>query len=83
VRRSADGGSYEEFPAVEGLEDFDPADRKFVAVACAHPERPPVLQGLDSKWWGWRTALAAAGVVVRFVCESEIRGAYARKAGEA
>lgn len=29
-------GDFQEFPRGAGLETFDPADRKFVAVACAH-----------------------------------------------
>src|SRR5665213_1413849 len=31
---------YYEFPDHDGLTDFDPADRKFVAVAAAHPNGP-------------------------------------------
>jgi len=51
------GDSYKEFPDHTGLSDFDRSDRKFVAVANAHPEKPPILQSTDSKWWGWKYAL--------------------------
>jgi hypothetical protein len=73
---------FDEFPEVAGLEDFDLSDRKFVAVANAHPEKPPILQGLDSKWWGWREALASAGITVQFVCETEVKETYERKFAE-
>jgi hypothetical protein len=70
---------FEEFPRVPGLEGFDPSDRKFVAVANAHPGRPPILQGVDSKWWGWREALATAGIPVSFLCPAEVQAAYEAK----
>ncbi len=43
---------YREFSIHAGLAAFDPSDRKFVALAAAHPEHPPILQAVDSKWWG-------------------------------
>jgi hypothetical protein len=70
---------FEEFPEVAGLEKFDLSDRKFVAVANAHRDKPPILQGLDSKWWGWREALASAGITVQFLCEAEVKAKYERK----
>ncbi len=74
-------GGFAEFPNAKGLETFDPSDRKFVAVANAHPERPPILQALDSKWWGWRQALASVGVTVEFLCREQIQATYERKFG--
>lgn len=58
---------------------YDPSDRKFLAVAAAHPDRPPVLQSFDSKWWGWTEALAKAGVAVHFVCAREIAAKHGAK----
>lgn len=60
------------FPEDERLANFDPPDRKFVAVACAHPERPPISQAADSKWLGWNAALQAHGVRVEFLCPCDI-----------
>jgi hypothetical protein len=37
------GESYDEFPNHNELINFDTSDRKFVAVANAHPEKPPIL----------------------------------------
>lgn len=73
------GNSYKEFPSHDGLNDFDPSDRKFVAVANAHPEKPPILQATDSKWWGWNDALAEVGITVHFLCREYIKAKYADK----
>ena len=63
-----EGNSYQEFPNNPGLEDFDLADRKFVAVANAHEGKPPILQAVDSKWVGWKAALTVEGIQVHFLC---------------
>jgi len=68
--------SYNEFPNHQELNAFDPADRKFVAVANAHPEKPPILQATDSKWWGWKDALANVGIFVQFICPLYIETKY-------
>jgi hypothetical protein len=41
------GDSYDQFPAHKKLNFFDISDRKFVAVANAHPRKPPILQATD------------------------------------
>ena len=63
--------NFEEFPDDPALADFDDDDRKFVAVACAHPERPPILQAVDSKWRNFLDALHRNGVTVEYLCEDE------------
>lgn len=75
------GDSYEEFPDHAGLVDFDLSDRKFVAVANAHPTKPPIMEATDSKWWGWKEALAEAGIPVIFLCEDWIKKKYKEKMG--
>lgn len=70
---------FREFPD-ESLElEFDPPDRKFVAVACAHPAKPPVLQASDCKWLEWWQPLAAAGLQVEFLCRADICRFYEAK----
>lgn len=59
---------YEEFPDLDTLKNFDRDDQKFVAVARASGENPPILNAVDSDWWEHRTALADAGVRVEFIC---------------
>lgn len=63
-----DDGSFEEFPDAAALTTFDPSDRKFVAVAVAHPQSPEIAVAADRDWTNNRHALAAANVTVRFLC---------------
>ncbi len=57
-----------EFPKEPALAGFDPSDRKFVAVAVAHPEHPPILNAADNDWWNYRDVLAQHSVQVDFLC---------------
>ena len=75
------GNSYDEFPDHPDLEKFDPSDRKFIAVANAHPECPTIFQGTDSKWWGWRNALEEVGIIVHFLCPDYVKQTYNTKMG--
>jgi len=75
------GESYKEFPDHDGLNDFDKSDRKFVAVSNAHPDKPPILQATDSKWWGWKDALAEVDIIAHFVCPEYAKAKYAEKMG--
>lgn len=59
---------FAEFPDDDALADFDPSDRKFVAVALASTERPSVLNASDTDWRQHRDALEKHGVAVCFIC---------------
>jgi hypothetical protein len=76
-----DGHQFLEFPDHPELDEFDPADEKFVAVANAHPDKPPILQATDSKWWGWRDPLLACGISVELLCADEVEATYKKKFG--
>ena len=65
--------NFEEFPKDPELENFDPDDRKFVAVAHKHSEKPPILQAVDSQWLDFRDVLLQHGVRVEFICEDDIQ----------
>lgn len=67
------GRGFESFPDDVRLASFDPPDRKFVAVAAAHGDKPPIAQAADSKWLAWAPALREHGIVVDFVCPSDIQ----------
>jgi hypothetical protein len=71
---------YQSFPDDARIANFDPPDRKFVAVAAAHAEHPPILQAADSKWLGWAPALKDHGVEVEFTCRDDITRFQANKA---
>lgn len=81
VTITKNGDSYDEFPAYDGLNEFDKSDRKFVAVANAHTNKPAILQATDSKWWGWKDALAEVGITIQFLCPEFVQAKYARKMG--
>ena len=77
--KNSEKTDFEEFPSDPALKDFDPTDRKFVAVAAAHPDRPPILQAVDTKWWGVKEPLCKAGITVHFLCEKDITAMLHRK----
>lgn len=72
------GDSYDEFPDHDKLENFDKSDRKFVAAANAHKDKPPILQATDNKWWGWKDSLAEVGITVHFLCPEYTKIKYAK-----
>jgi hypothetical protein len=67
------GMTFKEFPSDSALSRFDPKDRKFVAVALAHQQKPPILQAVDRHWWNFKDALLQNDVKVEFLCEDDIR----------
>ena len=75
--------SFSKFPVLssELAAKIDPSDRKFIAVAHAHPQKPRIVQATDSKWIGWKKGLAAAGIKVDFVDEEFLRPYYKKKMG--
>lgn len=70
---------FAEFPDAVLEPQFDAPDRKFAAVAHAHPDKPPVWQAADSKWLNWWQALAAHGVQVEFLCPADACRFYKSK----
>ena len=58
-----------EFPDHPELSTFDPSDRKFVQVALAHNELPPILQATDTKWRQFEALLRQHRIDVRFLCD--------------
>ncbi len=69
ITRTDDGWRrFAEFPDDNALRGFDVSDQKFVAVALASDEDPPILNAVDSDWWNYGPALARHGVVVENLC---------------
>lgn len=64
---------FEEFPSDPALNNFDATDKKFIAVALAHPDKPPILQAVDTEWWEMKEPLGVAGVTIDFLCEKDIK----------
>ncbi len=70
---------FAEFPDPALEQVFDAPDRKFVAVAHAHIDKPVVWQAADCKWLDWWPALQAKGVRVDFLCPDDACGFYRKK----
>lgn len=79
--RNGDPEDFEELPVPSGGVSYDPSDRKFLAVAAAHAEHPPILQSFDSKWWGWQASLKEVRVTIHFLCPEEIAEKHREKIG--
>ena len=79
--KAGDPEDFVELPPPSAGLTYDRSDRKFLAVACAHEDHPPILQALDSKWWGWRQALSSHGVTIHFLCPDEVAAKYQAKMG--
>jgi hypothetical protein len=70
---------FAEFPDPALEPTFDAPDRKFAAVAHAHPEKPVIWQAADCKWLDWWTSLNARGVNVDFLCPDDACTFYKKK----
>ena len=70
---------FAEFPDPELETMFDAPDRKFAAVAHAHPNKPAIWQAADCKWLDWWPALRAKGVNVEFLCPNDACSFYSKK----
>ena len=66
-------GVYIEFPDSLQLKGFDVADKKFIALSNSHPEHPIIVEGSDSLWWKYRTALNDLGIHIEFLCEEYVK----------
>lgn len=70
---AADPDDFVEFPSTTpGLETFDRADRKFIAVAVANGAHTEVVEATDGEWWECREAFSEAGITITFICEDYI-----------
>ena len=67
-RRVSEADGFAELPDELHCAGLDRSDCKFVAVARAHPEHPPILNAVDSDWWCCQALLAGHGVRVDNLC---------------
>ncbi len=70
---------FAEFPDATLEPAFDAPDRKFAAVAHAHPDKPVIWQAVDCKWLDWWAALQTKGVHVEFLCPLDTCQFYRKK----
>lgn len=72
-------GNYCAFPNDEELNEFDAADRKFVALALTHSEKPPIVQAADGKWLGFVERLKEYGIDIEFLDINYASSKYNKK----
>lgn len=60
-------GNYKMFPMEERTAEFDLSDRKFIALARAHLEHPPIIEAADGKWLGYKAVFEEYGVHIEFL----------------
>jgi len=70
--RADDPSTFVEFPNDTDLANFDPSDRKFVAVALASGSAPENLDAVDSDWANHFDRLTRNGVRLRFLCPQHV-----------
>lgn len=70
---------FAEFPDSALEPQFDAPDRKFAAVAHAHPDKPEIWQAADCKWLDWWPTLQRKGVQVKFLCPDDACNFYRKK----
>jgi hypothetical protein len=63
-----------EFPDDPALSEFDPSDRKFVAIAKASRYKPTILNAADTDWWHHRKTLKKNGITIDFLCPALMGG---------
>lgn len=59
---------FDEFPNDQALAGFDSSDHKFVAVALADADHPPIVNAVDTDWRDYRSVLEKYGVHIEFLC---------------
>lgn len=72
-------GNYVMFPLEERTVKFDMSDRKFVALARAHTEQPPIIEATDGKWLGYKDVFEEYGVHIEFLDMDYAAMMYERK----
>ena len=62
---------FSDFPDSNLQQQFDPPDRKFVAVSAAHPNKPPIWQAADCKWLTFIEPLKQHEIQIDLLCPKD------------
>ena len=65
---AAGSGEFLEFPTDPALQKFERSDRKWVAIALAHPATPTILNAADTDWKDFESELGVYGIKIQFPC---------------
>jgi len=60
---------FAEFPKSKSLEKFDPSDRKFIAVALSHQQKPIIAIAIDRGWNRHQKQLSVYDIQIEFLCD--------------
>jgi hypothetical protein len=74
-----DRGRYKDYPYDEITKNFDESDKKFVALANLHGEKPPIIEAADGKWLGYVDAFAKYGIKIEFLDYDYANKMYRKK----
>lgn len=72
-------GEYINYPYDDETKGFDESDKKFVALANAHPDKPPIIEAADGKWLGYESAFAKYGIHIEFLDRKYAQKMYEKK----
>lgn len=72
-------GKYLKFPYDKDTKSFDESDKKFIALANAHREKPPIVEAADGKWLGYEEAFAKYGITIEFIDRDYAQKMYEQK----
>lgn len=72
-------GQYADFPYDDNTKSFDESDKKFIALANAHSEKPPIVEAADGKWIGYEAAFAKYGIIIEFLDREYAQQMYEKK----
>ena len=79
IKLEKENESYVAFPDDKELEEFDLADRKFVALARSHNEHPPIIEAADGKWLQFVEALKKYNIEIKFLDMDYAQKMYVKK----
>ncbi|WP_373212751.1 hypothetical protein [Ruminococcus sp. 5_1_39BFAA] len=74
-----ENGQYVDYPYDSETKEFDESDKKFVALANAHAEKPPIIEAADGKWLGYEEAFAKYGIHIEFLDREYAQKMYEQK----
>ena len=72
-------GKYVDYPYDVETQGFDESDKKFVALANAHQEKPPIIEAADGKWLGYEQSFAKYGIHIEFLDREYAKKMYEQK----
>ncbi len=72
-------GQYLSFPYDKDTESFDESDKKFIALANSHKDKPPFVEASDGKWLGYEDSFAKYGITIEFIDRDYAQKMYEQK----